>query len=237
VKTELNTVRRQLATPTPKLSLGGAEIIEHVSLSALQAKLDRAHIVQYMGHGDFSDDRGYLLLENKDGTSERQEAEIVGNHMRDGAVRVLVLNACDTAISSSDKSLIGVAHAAHKAGIPVVIAMQQTILDRAAPEFAGGFYQALIAGKPLESCMVAGRLAIQRHAGVDSAEWAIPVMFSNAPTGRLCLLQASREEKILGATLTARKIVGPVVFGGVGRDVVMNNYGACDLNDHRDSDG
>jgi len=195
VMTELNTVRQQLATPTPKLSLGGAEIIEHVSLSALQAKLDRAHIVHYMGHGDFSDDRGYLLLENKDGTSERQEAEIVGNHMRDGAVRVLVLNACDTAISSSDKSLIGVAHAAHKAGIPVVIAMQQTILDRAAPEFAGGFYQALIAGKPLESCMVAGRLAIQRQVGLDSGEWAIPVMFSNAPAGKLCLLQTSNEQK------------------------------------------
>ena len=193
VKTELDTVRQQLVTSKPQINLGVSEIIEHVSLSALHAKLDRYHVVHYMGHGDFSDGRGYLLFENKDGTSERREAEMIGNHMRDGAVRVLVLNACDTAIAASDRSLTGVAQAAHKGGIPVVVAMQQTILDSAAPQFASGLYQALIDGRSLESCMVAGRLAIQRQVGLDSAEWAIPVMFSNAPVAKLCLLESSPE--------------------------------------------
>jgi hypothetical protein len=222
VKDELDMIRRRLATNEAQITLNRLNEIEHVSLSALRAQLNDAHVVHYMGHGDFADDRGYLLLENPNGTSERQEAELIGNNMRDAAVRVLVLNACDTAIGSTDSSLIGVAHAAHKAGVPVVIGMQQTILDSAAPKFADDFYQALMRGKPIESCMVEGRLAIQRHTGLDSAEWAIPVMFSNAPTGKLCVLQWSRDAAIVQPAVRAKIIQGPVILGPVGRDVVTN---------------
>ena len=220
VRLELNAILNQLEGSHRKIRLQRPEKIEHVSLSALRPKLSDAHVVHYMGHGEFSSNRGYLWLENGDGSGQRQAAEIVGNHMRDGAVRVLVLNACDTAIASTATSLIGVAQATHAVGVPVVVAMQQTILDSAAPKFAHGFYRALLDGKPIESCMVAGRLAMQEHLGLDSAEWAIPVMFSNAPAGELCWLQRDKSvAQPQPGTINAPGAVGTFVQGNVAGDV------------------
>ena len=215
---ESRAILDQLQGSVREITLRPPEQIEHASLSALRSKLSDAHVVHYMGHGEFSSNRGYLWLENADGSGQPQEAEIVGNHMRDGAVRVLVLNACDTAIASTATSLIGVAQAAHAAGVPVVVGMQQTILDSAAPKFAQGFYRALLDRKPIESCMVAGRLAMQESLGPDSAEWAIPVMFSNAPAGELCWLQKTKES--MNESIRMKKNQGPVILGGVGRDVI-----------------
>jgi hypothetical protein len=224
VKTELEMIRRSLKTPGSKIKVRRCETLAHATSQTLHASMESCHVMHYMGHGAFIRNRGYLFLEDSGGNSDWEEAETIGDFLRDKPLRLLLLNACDTAIPSSEESLIGVAHAAHAAGVPAVIAMQQTILDSAATAFAGDFYQALTQAKPLEACLAAGRLAIKNRLGPESAEWAIPVMFSNAPAGALCVLLTALEEPgARGGIINAPGAAGPIVQGPVSGDVIGTN--------------
>ncbi len=189
---EIKAVTDSLGSLQKNGKIGRFETLEHATPEKLRAALtapDESYdVVHFMGHGKFRDNRGYLILEDEKGNSRWREGESVGDLFRNIRIRLLFLNACDTSIASSDEWLVGVAHAAHAAGVSAVIAMQQTVLDRAAATFAGAFYRALAQNEPLEICLVAAREAIKDDLGPDSAEWAIPVMFSNAPSGLLCSL-------------------------------------------------
>lgn len=192
---EIAAISNLLKTFDASGKIGRLEILEHVTSSRLHTALHEPFdVVHFMGHGAFRDERGYLILEDEQGYQKWTEAETISDLVRNTSVRLLLLNACDTAIPSPDESLIGVAHAAHAAGIPAVVAMQQTILDQAAAEFASAFYQAFVAMKPLETCLSAGRIAMKAKLGNDSMEWAVPVMFSNAPAGSLYSLWKVTEE-------------------------------------------
>jgi len=162
------------------------QLIEHVTLRKLEAALAADfNVLHFMGHGAFRHNRGFLILENQQGLAHWCEAETIGDMLRNQQSRLLTLSACETAVPSSDDFLIGVAHAAHKAGVPAVVAMQQPVLDTAALVFALAFYRDLSRGEPLESCVTEGRLAIKRALGNDDIEWAIPVLFSNLPLAEL----------------------------------------------------
>ncbi len=181
------TLRRASRSQVAKV-----EVVEHVTLRKLEAALTGDfNVLHFMGHGAFRRNRGFLLLENQLGLADWCEAETIGDLLRNRAIRLLTMTACETAVPSSDDSLIGVAHGAHKAGVPAVVAMQQPVLDTAALAFALRFYGDLSRGKSLESCMTAGRLAIKLALGNDHIEWAIPVLFSDLPLVKL--KQASTE--------------------------------------------
>jgi hypothetical protein len=207
--------------------IGRLEILEHATSSKLHAALNAPFdVVHYMGHGAFRDGRGYLILENNEGNAHWIEAETISDLVRNTTVRLLLLNACDTAIPSPDESLIGVAHAAHAAGVPAVVAMQQTILDHAAAEFASGFYQAFVALKPLETCLSAGRIAVKARLGNDSMEWAIPVMFSNAPAGSLySLWDVAEAIPVEPVAETVAERPSTVIQGNRGQIILGSIYG------------
>jgi hypothetical protein len=228
VDTEISTVTELLKTLDAAGKIGRLQILEDTTSSKLQAALHEPFdVLHYMGHGAFRDQRGYLILENAEGYASWIEAETIADLVRNTSVRLLLLNACDTAISSPDESLIGVAHAAHAAGIPAVIAMQQSIMDQDAAEFAQAFYEAFVTLKPLETCLSAGRIAVKAKVGNDSMEWAIPVMFSNAPSGTLYSLWEVSEQPpvelvapspVVKKRIDARGFKGQLIAGSVGRD-------------------
>ena len=230
VDKEISTVTELLKTFDAAGKIGRLHILEHTTSSKLQAALHEPFdVVHYMGHGAFRDQRGYLILENDEGYASWTEAETIADLVRNTSVRLLLLNACDTAIPSPDESLIGVAHAAHAAGVPAVVAMQQSILDQAAAEFARAFYEAFVTLKPLETCLSAGRIAVKAKLGNDSMEWAIPVMFSNAPAGSLYSLWEVVEETpaepvaapppvVERSSIDLRGAEGQFNFDSIGRD-------------------
>jgi hypothetical protein len=215
VEQEIRTVKDALRNLKEAGQIGRLGLLEHATTGRLRAALSAENesydVVHYMGHGSFRDDKGYLILEDDSGNSSWKEGESVGDLVRNSRVRLMFLNACDTGIAPSDESLIGVAHAAHAAGVPAVIAMQQTILDGAAAEFAGAFYQALVPNQSLEICLVAGREAIKDHLGPDSAEWAIPVMFANAPPGLLSSLWKDQLDIRQGTVAIPPSAVKPAI--------------------------
>jgi hypothetical protein len=118
-------------------------------------------IVHFAGHGD---DDGILVEGNK-GRAVPVPVDALADlfGLCQEHVKCVILNACHSDIQAA-------AIAEH---IPYVIGMSAGISDRAAIEFAVGFYDALGAGKPIE---VAFEFAQNAVALVDIPEDRTPVL-------------------------------------------------------------
>ncbi len=119
------------------------------------------HIVQFSGHG--AGEEG-LVFEDETGQAKLIDGEALAElfeMFRD--VECVVLNACYSEIQAT-------AIAQH---IPYVIGMNQAIGDKAAIEFAVGFYDALGAGRDVKFAYQLGCNAI-RMAGIS--EYLKPVL-------------------------------------------------------------
>lgn len=176
------------------------DVVRHCSQRSLLRKLrERPYdILHFIGHGVFERDRGYLFFESEDGTSDPVDGETLSCYFLERSLRLLVLNACETARSSKTDPMLGVGQAAIISGhIPAVIAMQQAVAGDVAVRFAEEFYLAIAEGCSLEAAMAEGRKAIMGCTTLDRADWAIPVLFSNADTGVLLQRRSkgSREEQ------------------------------------------
>lgn len=186
VEQELRLVGHSLKGLPSGGTVGRVDTLPRATLPRLQEQLRRGYqVLHFIGHGTFTGGKGYLIFEDEGGAARRLDAETLSYFLRDTPTRLLFLNACETALNPAKDSPLGVAHAAHAAGIPAVVAMQDTVADSTAAVFAFAFYQALAEGCPLETCMAEGRKAIIVAVGLDRADWAIPVLFSNAQDGLL----------------------------------------------------
>lgn len=188
--------------------IGRLTILRHATLSALQHELrqppDGYHVLHYIGHGEFREVNGggscvvkqvgNLVLENENGTAHPVDAQMLSIFLQGTPLKLLVLNACETAVPSPTDPLLGVAQAALSTGIPAVVAMQDTVFDDAALKFSQVFYQVLAEGHHLETCMTEGRKAVMAHTSLDRPDWAIPVLFSNVPGGVLWRTPAAAAE-------------------------------------------
>lgn len=163
------------------------DVLQRATIQKLQQSLLRGyHGLHFIGHGTFEEGVGHLIFEDEQGKPQWIDGETLAIFCRETPLRLLVLNSCETADASAVDPLLGVAQAALVAEVPAVVAMQGAIRDEAAAAFARGFYLALAESYPLETCVTEGRKAIiaQNH-GLAPADWAVPVLFSNAPNGLL----------------------------------------------------
>jgi hypothetical protein len=189
---DLADERRRIEESWATLDGVAVEFLEHASAPALRAKLHELpfHILHFMGHGGFAAERGVgaLFFEGEDGEQAALPGSVLGELLRDfTSLRLVFLNACDTARSSRHDGLdpfAGVAAALVMAGLPAVVAMQFQISDGAAIAFSQAFYERLSVGDAVDAATVEGRMAIRlRDAG--SLEWATPVLFMRGAGGAL----------------------------------------------------
>ena len=97
----------------------------------------------------------------------------------------MLLNACEGARTDYRDPFKGVASALVKAGISVVVAMQGAIRDGAASNFAGTFYEKLIAmAMPYDDALLSARRNLFA-ADRKYLEWATPVLFSRTKNGQI----------------------------------------------------
>ena len=138
------------------------------------------HVVHYIGHGDFDPqrDEGILDLRNPDGTDYRVRASKFADLLREAESmpRLVVLNSCLGAATSSDDLLSGTAALLVQGGVAAAVAMQFPISNQAAIAFAGGFYGALATGRSADAAVFSGRVAILGLPG-DSLEFVTPVLY------------------------------------------------------------
>jgi len=164
-------------------------LLEKATLPALADCLlrGRYHIFHYIGHGGFDEQSqdGVLVLEDEQGRGQWASGErlavLLGNQP---TMRLVILNACEGARTSSTDPFAGTATTLVRTGrVPAVVAMQFAITDEAAIIFARGFYTALSVSRPVDAAVTQARLSI--FASGNDVEWGTPVLYMRAPDGRI----------------------------------------------------
>lgn len=179
----------------PLLRSGRIEVerLERPTLEALEARLrtgQPVHVLHFVGHGGFSELRGegVLVFEDEDGNGAPVSGSSLAYLLQDHpSLRLAVLNACDGARASQEDTFAGTAQALVQHGVPAVIAMQSEVTDETACRFAEKFYQALVAGLPVDACVGEVRRAL---AAESNPEWGTPVLYLRATDGRLFALES-----------------------------------------------
>ncbi len=170
-------------------ALPGVDVIplRNPSIETLREKLleQDFQILHFMGHGGFDEHsgQGVLFFTHPNGSPLPVSGSLLGTHLAGmDSLRLIFINACETARSKASAPFAGVATALLRAGLPAVIAMQRPIGDDSALEFSRVVYRRLAVGDPIDAAVTEGRLAIARDNGT---EWGTPVLFSRAEDGRI----------------------------------------------------
>jgi hypothetical protein len=189
---DLQAERRKLMD-----AVGGKEsvevvFVERASLEGTRRQLRASgpfHLVHFMGHGAYAEGTGWgnLVFDDGQGKVDLVAGEVFATVLKPAMPQVVVLNACESARSTSgegEDSFVGVATALVMAGASAVVAMQFPISDKAAIAFSDAFYERIASGDPVDSALSDARVAIQ-VACRGSIEWATPTLFMRTPDGRL----------------------------------------------------
>ena len=169
--------------------------VESATIKAVADALGRGrldgrnvHVLHYMGHGDFHNGRGVLLMHKDGGGEDLVDADAFSDALKASEdLRLVFLNACNTAQSSAQKGSTpfgGVATALVRQGVPAVVAMQRPVPDRLAIALAKSFYPNLAEGVPVDAAVSEGRRQMY-FEDRNSLDWAIPVLFMRSPDGAL----------------------------------------------------
>ncbi|MGE5291384.1 MAG: CHAT domain-containing WD40 repeat protein [Micromonosporaceae bacterium] len=144
------------------------------------------HVLHIMSHGGFDPEigSGYVQLSGDDGTARPISAVDLARLISENpSLRLVVLNACESAVSSAEGVFTSTAAKLVREGVPAVIAMQYEITDSAALVFASSFYGQIAQGVPLDRAMTRAREAVKMTNG--SLEWATPVLFVSSEETRI----------------------------------------------------
>ena len=189
-----------------------SELGDAVSVAVLEGSVTRSaisqalvagqhHVFHFIGHGQFSNDDGYLVLNAEDGTSEDLiAARSFAGFFRDyTSMKLVVLNACQGAAVASTRPLAGIAPQLVRAGIPSVVAMQYPFADNAAVLFAREFYRKLCTGSNrgrVDAAVAHARNRLQMDFA-DTLAFATPVLYMRSPTGVIFDLATSQRARQL----------------------------------------
>lgn len=168
----------------------GKEVPGVTAKGLVNALLTRTDIFHFAGHGEFSKDLGVargsmegsgsLLLAGETNLAVKISADQLGRTLAGKGVRLAVLGACEGGRRDGHNVWSSVAASLLRAGIPAVVAMQFTVGDREAAEFAGALYRALVAGLTIDEAVALGRTAIRlSRTGeqADRRDWGVPVLY------------------------------------------------------------
>lgn len=136
------------------------------------------HVLHIMSHGGFDPETGsgYVQLSGDDGTARPISAVDLARLISENpSLRLVVLNACESAVSSPEGVFTSTAAKLVREGVPAVVAMQYEITDDAALVFASSFYGQIARGEPLDRAMTRARESVKMTN--RSLEWATPVLF------------------------------------------------------------
>jgi len=198
------------------------EFLDHAVASEIREKLRRyqPHIFHFIGHGAFKDDKAYLVIEDDD----RRLRLVTDRTFREfflgsDSTGLVILNACQSATTSSTQPMVGLAPNLVRRGLPAVVAMQYSIYDDTAIKFSREFYRALAMGFPVDTAISEARRGIYIDCGAERRDWGIPVLFMRAPDGVIL-----KPAKPLSRPLRLESIPGSGNF--IGRRRELDEYQA-----------
>src|SRR3989442_898433 len=148
------------------------------------ARSEPFHILHFFGHAGFDLVRqeGYISIRNQP-DSFKFYANDLGNLLAQRGIRLVFLNACETARTGETEqpARSSVAAALLSKGIPAVIGAQFTMPDVSAHYLASMIYNALLTGAPLIEALRDGRQAMGFSKDNRFFDWGIPVLYAFDP--------------------------------------------------------
>jgi hypothetical protein len=146
---------------------------------------DSWHIVHFICHGghDASSNQGFItLVHEHHGGGHRVLATHLGRLFSRGQLpRLVVLNSCEGGQERIKDPLSNIASVLIGHGIPALVAMQYSITDDAAANFAGEFYRELARGTPVDTAVTKARIGLSTEHS-HAPEWATPVLYTHSPS-------------------------------------------------------
>ncbi|MEE1788773.1 CHAT domain-containing protein [Streptomyces sp. SP17BM10] len=144
------------------------------------------HVLHCVCHGGFDSEQneGFIELVGDDGRARQVYASDFERLVAESrTLRLIVLNACESAVCGADDVFSGTAANLLRAGVPAVVAMQYEITDQAAIVFASEFYERIAEGIPVDRAVTLTREDVKMRMG--SLEWATPVLFLASDKARV----------------------------------------------------
>ncbi len=171
------------------------DVLREATIRNINQKLREKpyNVFHFIGHGEFKDNKGYTVLVDRDGRANLLDNERLANFfLGNNNLGLVILNSCQGATVSSNQAFAGTAPNLVRRGIPAVVAMQYSIFDTTAKLFADEFYRTLALGYPVDAAIQATRNAISIEVGLDSRDFATPVLYMRARNG--IILDVSKKE-------------------------------------------
>jgi hypothetical protein len=173
---------RAALQPLVKAGLVRLEVLASTSPAGLHRRLSagRADVLHFVGHGAFDEKEktGSLFFVDARGRSLAVDTDRVLRLLTGRALKLVVLNACETGRGGRTDFLRGVAPALLVGGIPAVLANQYKVLDASATAFARHLYWALAKGHSLGVAAREARVAVSYAKGAEPMDWAVPVLYA-----------------------------------------------------------
>jgi hypothetical protein len=143
-------------------------------------------IVHFMGHGRSNRGHGELLFAQNGGFQDWVDDDTFADIMgRSPTLKLVVLQACESALPDLYVSFSGVARRLASWGLPGVVAMQYRIKAKLATAFTDSFYDVLLGeNSAIDVAVEVGRKAIQRvHDPRDRLAFGLPVVYLTGHKG------------------------------------------------------
>lgn len=140
----------------------------------------RPHVLHFIGHGQFEGSEGALAL-MKDDDVDWVKADDISQLFSAWQPRLVLLQACQSAVSGTEPGFMSLADRIFKRSIPAVVAMQFQITNDYASQFAQGFYEALRDGKDVDAAVQIGRAKITSQVRWNNRDFGAPVLFTYKP--------------------------------------------------------
>jgi hypothetical protein len=139
----------------------------------------KPNVIHFVGHGRRNQGRGELAFLEPSGEIDWvEEGEIARWVAVADELKLVFLQACESALPDPYQAVSGLAQRIASVGIPAVVAMQHQIEVEIANIFAEGFYQGLASGQPIDLAVGSGREKV-RDMQRESAQFdfGLPVLY------------------------------------------------------------
>jgi hypothetical protein len=165
------------------------------TVSSLRRQIEeyQPHVLHFIGHGRYNEAkrRGEIaLLAADDSAAWKTDHDFTSLFQSLASKpRLIVLQACEGAVSGFADDFAGLALRLMRAETPAVVAMQYPITNEAALVFSRGFYEALAEGHPVDDAVQEGRRAIVDEEmeladeAYSSRSFGTPVLHMNSESG------------------------------------------------------
>ncbi|MGH2351165.1 MAG: CHAT domain-containing protein, partial [Chloroflexota bacterium] len=191
------------------------------SLDALRRLLLEHHALHLISHGSYrrgaAVDPGAaaLHLEGEDGSWQAIDDErFVAALAAAGVLPHLVfLVACESAKrdEATPHAFVGLGPKLVEAGVPAVVAMQDTVSVRGARQLAGDFWRDLLAHGEVDRAMNAARLLLVDD---DGSDWSTPVLFMRLTDGQVFVPHSAATASESAQAASPEAPLEPAAAGG-----------------------